>query len=89
MEQRHNSDHGVSQRKVVVCVNEKSFEMTVGPHTGLEIKEDAIKAGVSIETDFVLSIEVEPRQTTIIGDSETIDVETDCRFVAIPDDDNS
>lgn len=89
MEQQHKSDHDVSQCETTVFVNEQLVTLTVGPHTALEIKQDAIKAGLPIEADFVLSIEDEPRHTRVMGDDETIDVEPGCRFVAIPDDDNS
>lgn len=89
MEQQHKSGHEASQCETTVFVNEQPVTLTVGPHTALEIKQDAIEAGLPIETDFVLSVEDEPRHTRIVGDDETIDVEAGCRFVAIPDDDNS
>ena len=89
MEQQHKSSHEASQCETTVFVNEQPVALTIGPHTALEIKQDAIKAGLSIETDFVLSVEDEPRRTKVMGDDETIDIKAGCRFVAIPDDDNS
>ena len=89
MEQSQKPGHDVSRCEVEVIVNEQKITMTAGSHTVLEIKEDAIKAGLSIDTDFVLSIEDAPRRTRVLGDRETIDVTPGCRFVAIPDDDNS
>ena len=89
MEQQHQSGCDASQHEATVFVNEQPVTVTVGPHTALEIKQDAIKAGLSIETDFVLSIEDKLRHTRVMGDDETVDVEAGCRFVAIPDDDNS
>ena len=58
-------------------------------HSGHEIKESAIRAGVKVGLDFVLSVEYEPSRRKIVGDADFIEVKEDMRFVAIADDDNS
>jgi hypothetical protein len=57
--------------------------------TGFEIKEAAIRAGVPIQADFVLS-EVRPSgEQQIIADDREVPVKTGDEFWAIPGDDNS
>lgn len=57
--------------------------------TGLEIKEAAIRVGVPIQVDFVLS-EVRPGgEQKIIPDDREVEVKTGDEFWAIPGDDNS
>lgn len=72
-----------------IRVNEQVVRVTGERHTGASIKRAAIDQSVSIETDFVLSIEDEPRKTRIIGDEDEIVVKDDICFVAVGDDDNS
>lgn len=72
-----------------IRVNEQGVTVTGERHTGASIKRAAIDQSVSIETDFVLSIEEGPRKTRIIGDEDVIVVEDDTCFVAVGDDDNS
>ena len=75
--------------KIDVVVNDKPITLIGNRHTGVSIKEAAIDAGVPIDADFVLSLEYGNRQTKIIDDLETIEIDCDARIVAVPDDDNS
>jgi Multiubiquitin len=75
--------------EIEIFVNEKPVSIRRGVRTGLEIKEAAIKDGVAIQLDFVLSLETGPGQTRIIGDRDRVLVKPGQRFLAISDDDNS
>jgi len=77
------------RRDVRVTVNGRPVQLRRGLRTGLEIKQAAIDQGVPIQIDFVLSLEVGPGHTRIIGDAEPIKVKQGQQFVAIADDDNS
>lgn len=57
--------------------------------TGAEIKQAAIAAGVPIQPDFVLSVELGGGRTKIIQNDETVQVHEGERFVAVAPDDNS
>ena len=83
---RTDEDH---EMKCKIYVNEQVVIVEGVRHTGAKIKLLAIEQDVCIEEDFVLSIEDEPRRTRIVADEEVIIVETDIRFIAVPDDDNS
>lgn len=72
-----------------IRVNERVVKVTGEHHTGASIKQAAIAQDVSIEADFVLSIEDEPRKTRIVNDEEEILVMDETCFVAVADDDNS
>lgn len=72
-----------------IRVNEQVVTVTGERHTGASIKQAAIEQDVSIKTDFVLSIEEEPRKTRIVNDEEEIRVVDDICFIAVADDDNS
>lgn len=62
----------------------------MGPRlTGLQIKQAAIDQGVKIGLDFVLSEELGPHQTHVVGDDELVAVHPHSRFVAVAPDDNS
>ena len=73
---------------VQIRVNDMSVTV---PHevTGLQIKEAAIAAGVPIQLDFVLSLELGHGKTKIVTDSESISVHQGSEFVAVAPDDNS
>lgn len=75
--------------EVEISVNGKAFPIRRGVKTGLEIKQAAINAGVAIQLDFVLSLEVGPGQTRIIGDRDRVRVKSGQQYLAIADDDNS
>ena len=72
-----------------IRVNEQAVTIVSGPHKAADIKQKAIEQNVSIEMDFVLSIEEEPRKTRIVDDEEVIVVEDGTCFSAVSDDDNS
>jgi len=74
---------------VVVHVNTKPVEVPAPKATGLEIKEAAIKAGLPIQIDFVLSEELPNGRTEIVGDVDEVTVNPQSRFLAIGADDNS
>ena len=57
--------------------------------TGESIKKAAIEQGVSIQKDFLLSIERGRGKTDLVGDDEFIQVQPEDRFLAIANDDNS
>lgn len=75
--------------QIEISVSSKSFMIRRGFHTGLEIKQAAIGAGVAIQLDFVLSLETATGQTRIIGDRDRVRVKPGQKFLAIADDDNS
>jgi len=64
--------------------------MLPGRHTtGFQIKDAAIRAGIPIQLDFVLS-EVRPHgEQKIISDDQKVNVKDGTEFWAIPGDDNS
>ena len=75
----------------VLLINhgDQPFPIRRGVKIGLEIKQAAIHAGVAIQLDFVLSLEVGPGQTRIIGDRDRVRVKSGQQYLAIADDDNS
>jgi predicted nuclease with TOPRIM domain len=79
-----------AKKSIEVVFNEKYPVKVHGKkQTGLSLKEAAIKDGVPIQLDFVLSIELGGGKTEIIGNADPIKVKQGDRFLAIPDDDNS
>jgi Multiubiquitin len=75
--------------EIEIAVNGHAFAIRRGVKTGLEIKQAAIDAGISIQLDFVLSLETGPGQTRIIGDRDRVRVKAAQQYLAIADDDNS
>ena len=75
--------------KADILVNEKPITIDGQKQTGSSIKKAAIKQGVDIKPDFVLSIERGGGKTDLIGDNQEILVKDGDRFLAIADDDNS
>lgn len=76
-------------KAVEILVNEHPVLMEGHKATGLEIKQAAIKKGVPIQLDFVLSEELEHRRTQVIGDTDPVHLRPGLRFVAVAPDDNS
>jgi hypothetical protein len=72
-----------------ISVNNKPVRIVGHEHTGLQIKEAAIAAGVRVQLDFVLSEELKDGRSRIIGDTQRIRVEPSACFEAIPNDDHS
>jgi hypothetical protein len=74
---------------VTISVNDQDVQIE-GPHSaGLQIKQAAIAQGVPIAFDFVLSEEIGPRRTKVIGDTDIVTLHKGARFIAVPNDDNS
>lgn len=74
---------------VLVQVNSKPVEVPAPKATGLQIKEAAVKAGLPIRADFVLSEELPNGRTEIVGDVDVVTVNSQSKFLAIAPDDNS
>jgi len=82
----HAREH---DREVRVTVNGQFVVLAAAKVTGEQIKQAAIRAGVPIEVDFVLS-EVHPNgEQRIIPDDQEIHIKAGDEFWAIPGDDNS
>ena len=71
-----------------VEVNGTPIQIAV-PNNGKGIKETAITAGVNIELDFVLYLELEDGQAEQIDDDEVVFPCEDASFIAVTGDDNS
>jgi len=76
-------------RIVTVRVNNQEVIFNVHKATGLEIKETAIKQGVQIEPDFVLSEMVDQGNLKPIRDDEEVTLHRHQQFIAVAPDDNS
>ena len=74
---------------VTIEVNGHKVEMPSGPATGLEIKNAAIKAGVNIQPNFVLQVQLPNGTAKIVGDSDKVALSEHLMFTAIAADDNS
>jgi hypothetical protein len=74
---------------VIIKVNEKEVSVPGHHVSGLQIKEAAISQGLSIQLDFILSLEFEPRKSKVIGDDEIVEVHKHSLFIAVAPDDNS
>lgn len=84
-----SADHARREREsIVINVNRQPVHMKADDATGLEIKEAAIRAGVHIQLDFVLSRKVGASHV-IVGDSDRIELEEGEQFSAVAPDDNS
>ena len=82
---KDRSDDG----KVEIALNDKPVVLDGPKQTGETIKKAAVEQGVSIQQDFVLSIELGGGKTQLVGDDEFIEVKPGDRFLAIENDDNS
>jgi hypothetical protein len=77
-------------RKLVrIKVNEHEVPVEGPKATGLEIKQAAIKAGVGIQLDFVLTEELPGGRTRPVGDQDLVTLREGACFVAVAPDDNS
>jgi hypothetical protein len=74
---------------VRIKVNEHEVQVEGPRATGLQIKEAAIKAGVGIQLDFVLTEELPGGRTRPIGDHDVVVLREGACFVAVAPDDNS
>lgn len=68
---------------VVISVNKMKFREPYEERTGLQIKEDAIAAGVKIKVTYVLDLETEAG-TIRIPDDKQIELEQGMEFLAHP-----
>lgn len=80
----HTAPHPVD-----VLVNFKAVTLWTERVTGFEIKEAAIKQGVSIQLDFVLFEDHGEGRRELVRDDQVVQVRRGARFEAIPGDDNS
>lgn len=72
-----------------IHVNEQVVTVIGEQHTGTDIKHAAIKQGVHINENFMLSIEDEPGKTRTVDDKEMLTVRENSCFVASPKPDTS
>jgi hypothetical protein len=77
------------QHVVEVLVNNRFVRLPAGVVKGLEIKQAAIKQGLCIELDFVLSELRQHHAARVIGDEDTVRINKQSRFSAVAGDDNS
>lgn len=78
-----------AERLVEIHVNRKPVQIARGKRTGLEIKETAIRQGIAIKLDFILSLHKPDGGTRVIGDHEKIPIHGGEHFTAVADDDVS
>ena len=74
---------------IAIEVNAHRVTMPAGPATGREIKGAAIRAGVNIEPNFVLQVQLPNGSSKVVGDNDTILLTEHLAFTAIAADDNS
>ena len=79
------SDH----REVTFSVNDQPVRLERRQYTGSEIKQAAIEQRVSIESDFVLYLEVGEEREKRVDDGDHIEVRDGLEFSAVAPDDNS
>lgn len=77
------------RRLVRIKVNEHEIQVEGPRATGLEIKVAAIKAGVGIHLDFILTEELPGGRTRPVGDHDLVVLRDGACFVAVAPDDNS
>lgn len=71
-----------------VLVNNNPLQLTI-PTTGEKVKQAAIEAGISIESDFVLYLVTENGPAEQIDDTEVVFVDEGACFTAVDGDDNA
>ncbi len=79
----------VEVHSTVITVNEQPVPIEGPRVTGLEIKEAAIAAGLSIGLDFLLTEEGPNGRAKVIGDGDVVTVNKNSRFDVVAGDDNS
>jgi Multiubiquitin len=80
---------GEHERRVQVLVNDQKVVIDQIEATGADIKEAAIKGGVPIGPDFVLSEVLPDGKQKVVPDDKKIRLKDGDEFWAIPGDDNS
>lgn len=73
----------------IITVNEQPVPIDGPRVTGLQIKEAAIAAGLTIGLDFLLTEEGRNGRATVVGDTDVVTVNKNSRFDAVAGDDNS
>lgn len=77
-------------RTIEIIVNKKAVSITQGKHTGLEIKQAAVDAGLAVQLDFVLTeIHGNSPNRPTIGNGDVVTVHPGSKFSLIADDDDS
>ena len=76
-------------KTVTIEVNGHKVKMAAGAATGHEIKDAAIKAGVNIQPNFVLQVQLPNGSSKVVGDNDKIPLTEHLEFTAIAADDNS
>ncbi len=66
-----------------IQVNRVEFREDYTQRTGLQIKEDAIKAGAKIKLSYVLE-EERPQGNIRIGDDQVVPIHSGLKFIAHP-----
>jgi hypothetical protein len=85
----HHDDAQPHQEPVTIEVNGREVTLQGGTATGFEIKDAAIKQGVSIQPNFVLQQELPNGSSEVIGDTDVVRLHPHLKFTAIAPDDNS
>ena len=70
-------------RHYEIEVNRVRFRELHDERTGLQIKEDAIAAGVKIKATYVLDLETESGSVRI-ADDKTVEIRSGLEFIAHP-----
>ncbi len=76
-------------RDIEITVNNRPVRVQDKQITGLEIKQAAVKQGVPIQLDFLLSEHLKHGEARIIGDADEVKVDKHSKFTAVAGDDNS
>ena len=84
-----SEEKGERKGKFPIAVNRKPVEVDEELVTGLQVKEAAIKQGVSIQLDFQLAKVTPDGSHQIVGDREKVDVLEYKTFFATSSDDNA
>lgn len=83
------TDTAERTKTVEVTFNLKTIPLRKGPSTGLEVKLQAIAAGINIQPGYVLFAVKDKKHRTLVGDSDTVEIHAGLAFAAVADDDNS
>lgn len=77
-------------RTIEITINKRSVPITQGKHTGFEVKQAAINAGLQVQLDFVLTeIHGNSPNRPTIGNDDTVNIHPGSNFALIADDDDS
>ena len=86
----YGADHGRPHpHTVAITVNGHPVTVPSPKATGHQIKQAAIRAGIAIQIDFVLSVVRPNGDAAVVGDDEELTVNKNTKCVALAPDDNS